>query len=91
MEVSAGHVGGSIEVLDASDPGNVRLALRADPVSANEGGKVFRQHFDFLVTRRMTGTERASARDPVYVDILSPFPSPDTTRVSGAANHRVRL
>eukprot|EP00035_Acanthoeca_spectabilis_P019951 m.430386 g.430386 ORF g.430386 m.430386 type:complete len:566 (+) comp17156_c0_seq1:215-1912(+) len=47
--VTSEHCGGSIEVLEASNPLDIRLALRSDPVSVREGNKCFRQHFDFIV------------------------------------------
>jgi len=49
MLVSCDHAGGSIVVVEATAT-ELRLQLRPDPVSKNEGDKIFHQHFDFIVS-----------------------------------------
>ncbi|MGM0577741.1 MAG: M14 family metallopeptidase [Myxococcota bacterium] len=51
MQIDDHFEGGNIEVIDASDPGNIRLALRPDPPTETPEGTVrYRQWFHFRIT-----------------------------------------
>lgn len=49
IRVFSDYDGGSIEIIDASSASDIRVRLKIDPTSDNEGEKIFRQHFDFTV------------------------------------------
>ena len=52
LVINSSFDGGSIECVECcEDAANVRLRLLPDPVSLNEGGKIFRQHFDFTCSK----------------------------------------